>query len=482
MNQENVETKSPLGVIKALSYVNKNLKMITELNKRIEIQGYDVNTDSFEILQTIEFTDIENSCIERHYAFIEAQFANTLYLLSCEKENGDYTVYFVEFTVPKPRHTELITHKNLISIQTNNKLAALLQFKKKIHYADYEDGSVYQFNTSMFESEVSYVNFWDDNSFLVLTKTHAYIVDLETKDIIQKVETPCDTIIANGYFQNRNIWMVTSGNETDEKSKIWTNKEGTLDFHEIPFSTRLNQYFFNITKIWNDMKSDYLYTWDNKRMTILKPDSDGDLQSYSSEMEMRFPETCTTIRFIPAFSKENYGIFVAYNQNILTTWTYTDVNVRVLNISPKVETAATNSYGRHIVLKHYNHKDIVRVNEDSRIDFTIDERLTGEFVDSFEIKDTNKLDRVTKFLLFTLNFDGETINAKQLTITRGNYWYTWCDEFKTFPKTPYGKQKHLIHYNYQTDIFMVCNSQNCVEMDSKCTKDSKKTYIFCLIL
>jgi len=44
--------------------------------------------------------------------------------------------------------------------------------------------------TSMFDEEVSYVNFWHDKSLLVLTKYNAYVVDLETKKISQKAQTP----------------------------------------------------------------------------------------------------------------------------------------------------------------------------------------------------------------------------------------------------------------------------------------------------
>jgi len=76
----------------------------------------------------------------------------------------------------------------------------------------------------------------------------------------------------------------------------------------------------------------------------------------------------------------------------LTSWTYGNQAVSVLDISPEVKTAKSNSYGRHILLDHKNHQNIIRISKDSKIDFTFRSDLFGEFVESYYIENASEND------------------------------------------------------------------------------------------
>jgi len=165
--------------------------------------------------------------------------------------------------------------------------------------------------TSMFDEEVSYVNFWHDKSLLVLTKYNAYVVDLETEKILLKAQTPCNTIAAMGYYEKKNIWMVSSSDNSLEKSVIYTNIKGTLDFHEI--EVRSDTHSANITQVYYDMATDYMYTYDGHRMTVLTPNSDINGNYYSVDRQIDFPDSLEDVQFMKSLNGKDHGIFVGFS-------------------------------------------------------------------------------------------------------------------------------------------------------------------------
>jgi hypothetical protein len=198
-------------------------------------------------------------------------------------------------------------------------------------------------------------------------------------------------------------------------------------------------------------------------------ESDGPDQLYfEPEGHITHGGTFQNFQFLPSGKKGVHGNFVLLQEDILVDWAIKDHTLRILAVNPRVKKVTASAHGAHLFVKsdpksNGDFDRIIRVNGDATIDFILDLRIfPGQFIESFQIQD--ETDTMRQFVIFMKNKNNNKITLSQVDYNSGAMYQRYITEIDTLKPTKYDTQ-HLVTYNGETGMAMVCNDTGCVEKD-----------------
>jgi hypothetical protein len=179
--------------------------------------------------------------------------------------------------------------------------------------------------------------------------------------------------------------------------------------------------------------------------------------------------TFQNYQFLPSGKKGVHGNFVLLQEDILVEWLIKDHTLRILAVNPRVKKVTASAHGAHLFVKSDPNSNgdfdrIIRVNGDATIDFILDLQIfPGQFIESFQIQD--ETDAMRQFVIFMKNKNNNKITLSQIDYSRGAMYQRYITEIDTIKPGKYNDTQHLVTYNMETGMAMVCNDTGCVEKD-----------------
>lgn len=190
--------------------------------------------------------------------------------------------------------------------------------------------------------------------------------------------------------------------------------------------------------------------------------------NYMPEGYITHGGTFKSFQFLPSGIKGSHGNFVLLQDDILANWAIKGHTLKILAVNPQVKKVKSSAHGAHLFIKTNPESAekfdrIIRLNADATIDFILDLRVfRGEFIESFQI--TDETDAMRQFVIFVKNETNNKITVSKLDYSQGEMYHRYITEIETVRPNKYGTQ-HLVTYNMDTGMVMVCNEQGCVEKD-----------------
>jgi hypothetical protein len=179
--------------------------------------------------------------------------------------------------------------------------------------------------------------------------------------------------------------------------------------------------------------------------------------------------TFQNFQFLPSGKNGVHGNFVFLQEDILVNWAIKDHTLKILAVNPRVKKVIASAHGAHLYVKsdpksNGDFDRIIRVNGDATIDFILDLRIfPGQFIESFQIQD--ETDEMRQFVIFMKNKNNNKITLSQVDYSSGAMYHRYITEIDTLRPSKYNDTQHLVTYNMETGMAMVCNDTGCVEKD-----------------